>query len=112
MAKKPALKSFPNPTKTPTIQSDPERFWDQRPSWRISILEMHDVFGWREVDRLTIERIHDRLKNFETMTWREILLQGRKQNHFIYTWQLCPEAKSTSRRARARRLRKSCVFAR
>jgi hypothetical protein len=26
------------------------------------------------------------------MTWREILIDGRKQNHFIGVWQICGEA--------------------
>lgn len=94
MAKKPAVKSLPHPSKTPAVFSNPERFWDQRPSWRISILEMHDVYGWHAVDRATIDRVYARLKNFETMTWREILIKGIKQSHFIPTWQLCPTAKA------------------
>jgi hypothetical protein len=56
------------------------------------MLEFCDPFGWHEVDQPTIEKIRDRLKHFETMTWREILTEGGKRNHLVKVGDLCKEA--------------------
>jgi len=58
------------------------------------MLEIEDPFGWHKIDEPTLHKIRERLQNFETMTWGEILLQGRKNHHFIRTSDLCPEARN------------------
>lgn len=57
------------------------------------MLEFCDPFGWHQVDQPTIEKIRDRLKSFETMTWGEILNEGGKRNHLVKVIDLCKEAK-------------------
>lgn len=53
---------------------------------------MVDPFGWHRVDAATIQYIRQRLALFETMTWSEILVQAKKQNHSIKVTALCTEA--------------------
>lgn len=57
------------------------------------MLELCDPFGWHEVDQLTLHKIRERLKAFETMTWGEILNEGGKRNHFIDVKDLDKSAK-------------------
>lgn len=57
------------------------------------MLEFCDPYGWHLVDQPTMERIRERLKSFETMTWAEILTEGGKRNHLIKKSDLCRDAK-------------------
>jgi len=91
--KKPSFKTFPTPLKAPKISTDPSTYWNSRPSWRISIIEMRDPFGWHQINRDTLERVRKRLVNLESQTWREILVQGKKRNHSIAIFKLCKEAR-------------------
>ena len=90
--KKPTSKFDPTPSKKPKAPADPSSYWHLKPSWRISILEMRDPFGWHEIGQETLDRIRNRLVGFESMTWQEILVSGRKQNHSIRVYRLCTEA--------------------
>jgi hypothetical protein len=63
------------------------------PAWRVSILETQDPYGWHTIDLTTFEHIRERLGNFETMTWRDILIVGKKQNHSVAVGRLCKQAK-------------------
>lgn len=74
--------------------SAPERrdFYSDRPSWRVGRMDMVEPFGWQVADSFVARTVHTRLSNFETMTWREILLDAKKQNHFVDRNRLCPEA--------------------
>ena len=42
-----------------------------------------DPFGWHKITVAKLHEIHERLKNFETMTWHDILITGKKHNHSI-----------------------------
>lgn len=91
MAKKPKNPKYnvePVSTKQPKIASSPPDFYSQRPSWRVSKLEFANPFGWHELDKAQIEAILNKLKDFESMTWREILLDAKKQNHTVSINQL------------------------
>lgn len=63
-----------------------------RPSWRVGRMEMVEPFGWHRVDGSTIQYIRSRLAHFETMTWAEILVQAKKQNHSIHVEDICSAA--------------------
>lgn len=82
----------PSTAKIPRIQTDPASFFKANPAWRISNLEMVDPFGWHQIDSSTLESIRDRLKAFESMTWDEILIKAKKQNHQIKRNQICKSA--------------------
>lgn len=46
-------------------------------------MEMVDPFGWHRLDGSTLKRIRERLSHFESMSWSEILVTSKKQNHSI-----------------------------
>ncbi|HEV7503942.1 MAG TPA: hypothetical protein VGS07_03445 [Thermoanaerobaculia bacterium] len=55
-------------------------------------MEMVDPFGWHRVDGPTILYVRSRLAHFESMTWTEILVQAKKQNHSIRVEDICSTA--------------------
>lgn len=71
------------PSKIPHAKENPEKFWKEKPSWRISMLEMCAPFGWHKIDRTALDSIRQKLGHFESMTWNDILIKGNKQNHRV-----------------------------
>jgi len=59
------------------------------PAWRIAMLEMQDPFGWHKIDEKILHRIRERLKDFESMTWNQIIGQD---SHLIPRTDLCTDA--------------------
>jgi hypothetical protein len=55
-------------------------------------MEMVEPFGWQRVDGPTIQYVRSRLAHLETMTWSEILVKAKKQNHSIRTEDICSAA--------------------
>lgn len=51
-----------------------------RPVWLVSSLDMEGRWGWHNIDRGLFEKVHDRLKSFETMSWTAI---EQADCHFI-----------------------------
>jgi len=103
VAKKPKHKPFPASNKIPHAAQDPSRakvprsiavtsFHHLRPSWRVANMEMVEPFGWHGVDGATLQYIRGRLAHFETMTWAEILVRAKKQNHSIKVSDICSAA--------------------
>jgi hypothetical protein len=82
----------PTVRKTSVIEAIPTSFNDEHPSWRVSRLEFVDPFGWHDVDALKIREIRQKLANFESMTWNDILIKAKKQNHSVPLSRLCKEA--------------------
>lgn len=68
-----------------------------RPSWRLSLLEMVEPFGWHALTAEEVQQIKARLASFESMTWREILYEGGYRNHFISVERICQEARERLR---------------
>jgi hypothetical protein len=62
------------------------------PSWRVASMELVDPYGWHLIDGQTLLYIREKLAYFKTMTWREILVRAKKQNHSISVGDLSPEA--------------------
>jgi hypothetical protein len=54
-------------------------------------MEFVDPFGWHILDVNGVNAIREKLANFETMTWREILLDAKKQNHNVSVDKLIKE---------------------
>lgn len=78
--KKPRIESIPNPNSLP-------------PAWRLSMLEMVDPFGWHKIEnKEKLTEVLRKLGDFEKLTWNEILVQRKKQNHSVNTGDLCKEA--------------------
>ena len=66
----------------------------QNPSWRLHRLEVAEPFGcWHEIDRSKLLWIRKKLSDFESMTWNEILVYGRDQNHPVRVDKLLPGAR-------------------
>ena len=55
-------------------------------------MELVDPFGWHQLDGVTLLYIRERLAHFESMTWGEILVGAKKQNHSIAVHKLSPAA--------------------
>jgi hypothetical protein len=49
-------------------------------------------FGWQDLDAVTLNEIRTKLAQFESMTWNEILVDSKKQNHSVEVWKLSKEA--------------------
>ena len=63
------------------------------PAWKVSELEMCDPFGWHRLSSEEQEAILQRLARFESMTWNEILVEGRAQNHAVPVEKLATTAR-------------------
>ena len=49
-------------------------------------------FGWQNVDAAKLTEIRTKLAQFESMTWNEILVDSKRQNHSVAVWKLRKEA--------------------
>jgi len=56
-------------------------------------MELVEPYGWHNLDAGGIAAIRLRLSGFESMTWSEILIDGKKFNHSVSIAQLCKEAR-------------------
>ncbi len=65
---------------------------NDKPSWRFAMLQVADPFGWHVLEKEKLFEVHSKLCEFEVLTWNEILIERRKQNHTVYKNQLCKEA--------------------
>ena len=92
--KKEARSAFhPHPGKDPRTRGDPDSFYGERPSWRISRLDMRDPYGWHAVDPKTLGSIRDKLASIKTRTWSAILVESKKQNHLVPVVELSKAAR-------------------
>jgi hypothetical protein len=56
-------------------------------------MELVEPYGWHNLDARGIGSVRSRLSDFETMTWAEILVEGKKFHHAVSVEQLCKEAR-------------------
>lgn len=69
--------------------------WEnEKPSWRVRNLEMSDPYGWHKVNLDQKKTILRRLGEFETMSWKEILINSKKFFHSVDTERMCPKAQA------------------
>lgn len=92
--KTPKVKENPSPTKQPKIASSPTSYHHLKPAWRLSIIETAELYGWHTLDRNKLIYIKDKLTAFESMTWAEILVKGKKFNHAVEVRELCKDAQN------------------
>lgn len=92
--KKPASKFIPSTAKIPKSAIDPNDFYSQRPAWRVGLLQVVTPYGWHGVTPDILATVRTRLASFETMTWAEILVSGRKAHHAVKVHRLCPTAQA------------------
>lgn len=55
----------------------------QRPAWRIGRLEMAGPWGWNRLPADKLTEVREKLSQFETMTWREMLMDAKKRYHNV-----------------------------
>lgn len=55
-------------------------------------MELVDPYGWHKLNGPTLLAIREKLAHFETMTWNEILVVGKKRNHSIPVSDITSEA--------------------
>jgi hypothetical protein len=87
------VKQQPSPQKQPKTAANPDDYYNRNPAWRIARMELADIYGWQNLDATKIQVIHTKLSGFESMTWREILLDSKKQNHTVPVQNLCKSAR-------------------
>jgi hypothetical protein len=77
-----ARQPLPGKQKTPRVsQCEHCGYPDSsRPVWLLGVLDMEGRWGWSRINRGLFETVHERLRNFETMTWTAIQ-QG--DSHFV-----------------------------
>lgn len=54
---------------------------------------MLQPFGWQDLGAAKLNEVRAKLAQFESMTWNEILVDSKKQNHSIEVWRLSKEAR-------------------
>jgi hypothetical protein len=64
-------------------------------------MEVKDVFGWHKIDEKGLLFVREKLASFESMTWSEILVKAKKQNHAVAISLICKEAR--------KRLEETCM---
>lgn len=63
-----------------------------KPSWRFVVLDHEGDWNWGNIDADSLRQVLERLRAFETRTWREIWSQTH-EHHFIECHRLCSEAR-------------------
>ena len=84
--KKPAYSPAAKPKggRRPVIpEKDRRNYMRMRPAWKVSRLEEYGPFGWHRIDGPKAIEVTARLKGFESMSWSEILVAAKKQNHTV-----------------------------
>ena len=56
-------------------------------------MDLVDPFGFHTVDAIRLTSIREKLANFETQTWAEILVQAKKQHHSVRVVDLSKDAR-------------------
>lgn len=99
MSKNPKKKGRVTSSKKPKIDSalSPESFFNKKPVWRLGKIDLDGNWGFHHIDNASIlKNLHQKLKNFETMSWREIekprTKSGNTLNHEITTDKICKGA--------------------
>lgn len=55
---------------------------------------METPFGWHELNADEARRVLDRLRSFETMTWKQIIVDAGHHNHLVPVADLCRQAQA------------------
>ncbi len=69
------------------IAKDPDYFYKKKPSWAFLKCDIDKNIQWSFYKKRLINEFWDvifpKLREFESMTWEQILIDGKKQNHGI-----------------------------
>ena len=88
-----------SPSKTPRISDDFDSGDGNTPVWLVSRLELDGPFGWREIGtQALLDDVLRKIRDFETMTWGQIL--GRN-NHSVSVGKSVQRGEEASPRTKA-----------
>nr|DAL87925.1 MAG TPA: hypothetical protein [Caudoviricetes sp.] len=77
--------------KHPVEAVNPNSYLDKHPVWRFfKSDDNHDKWGLKKFN--FNDQILDYLESVEGMTWKQIKIDGKKQNHFVDISKFCREA--------------------
>jgi hypothetical protein len=62
------------------------------PVWSFALLDPVGNFGWTHFQKTDLDELLARFRQWEKMTWAQILAEGRKQNHSIDVDKCCRSA--------------------
>lgn len=94
MGKHPRAEAVPSGQKNPTYAAEPQSYNHLKACWRVRNIVMTDPYGWHELTPEEVADVRQKLGNFESMTWNEIFVGAKKQNHAIDVSALrCPHAR-------------------
>jgi hypothetical protein len=93
--KKPKAAYIPSQQgKVPRVSENPDAFFDARPVWRMSRLDVDsERWGWNQVGGGDMHDIRQKLASYESMTFREIFRNDSTGCHHIEVYRLCPDAR-------------------
>jgi hypothetical protein len=105
VGKKPRYKKFEAPGKSPIAVREPDTgkvpravsatsYHHLHPSWRVASIELVDPFGWHGMSGESLLAVREKLASFESMTWSEILVRGKKFHHSIRVSDITAEAQN------------------
>lgn len=80
--------------KNPRYEQDPQKYYDKCPSWRVTQLQVVDPYGWHQLQGTKLLEIREKLKDFESRSWSEILVASKKNNHTVEINKLSKEAQN------------------
>jgi len=63
------------------------------PSWRVTLLQVADPWGWHNLNADELRSVHTRLREYEAKTWSHILINECYRNHRIECHKLCKDAR-------------------
>lgn len=90
----PAAGTAAEPKKIPRVGEAVE-FRSAHPIWSFSLLDLGaPIGGWIHLRPGQLNDLLARFREWETMTWSEILAQGRYRNHLIDVSKLIPQAQA------------------
>jgi len=95
--KQPTFNQSVQTAKTAKAAVDPDAYLDRQPTWRMGMLELCDPYGWHELNLTGVSKIQERLKAFESMTWREILFPHNtthRPHHPMPVSKICVKAQA------------------
>ena len=67
------------------------------PCWRVGLVQLAEPWGWHGLNGNEFRELHGRLAEFESKTWKQILVDEAYRNHEVEQWQVCKEAQDRLR---------------
>jgi len=105
--KRPKSREKIKPQKKPKTDSSisPDTVINKKPAWRFGKIDFEGEWGFDKINKSSIlKNLHQKLKNFEGMTWGEIerktIKKGSKLNHSIFVEKISKEAKNRFKKIR------------